>query len=207
MLAGSTAGYARGPMSYRLPPLGGLRAFEAAARHMSFARAADELCVTPGAVSQHVRALEDALGLLLFRRKARSIELTAAGARYLPPIRDAFELISEATEANAPALRGLKFRVGVAPAVQKSGCPAVQQLLSRKANGPMIGLNMQDEPALVADGHVHALLRTSDKSCGGLTIERVRIRNGAERFPAVLVTRPGLAGCRQHRALVKLLYA
>ena len=50
-------------MSYRLPPLGGLRAFEAAARHMSFALAADELCVTPGAVSQHVRALEDALGI------------------------------------------------------------------------------------------------------------------------------------------------
>ena len=71
----------------------------------------------------------------------------------------------------------------------------------------MIGLSWRDEPALVADGHVHALLRISDKSCDGLTIERVRIRNGAERFPAVLVTRPGLAGCRQHRALVKLLYA
>ena len=194
-------------MSYRLPPLGGLRAFEAAARHMSFARAADELCVTPGAVSQHVRTLEDALGIELFRRKARSIELTAEGARYLPPIRDAFELISEATEANAPALRGSTFRVGVASAVQKAGCPAVQQLLTRKANGLMIGLSMRDEPALVAGGHIHALLRTSDKSCSGLTIERVRIRNGAERFPAVLVTQPGLAGCRQHRALVKLLYA
>jgi len=44
-------------------------------------------------------------------------------------------------------------------------------------------------------------------AAGRLTIERVRIRNGAERFPAVLVTQPGLAGCRQHRALVKLLYA
>lgn len=194
-------------MSYRLPPLLGLRAFEAAARHMSFARAADELCVTPGAVSQHVRALEDALGLLLFQRKARSIELTATGARYLPPIREAFERISEATETNAPAVRGLKFRVGVAPAVQKASCPAVRQLLARKASGLLIGLSLRDEPALVVDGHVHALLRTSDKSCGGLTIERVRIRNGAERFPAVLVTRPGLAGCRQHRALVKLLYA
>lgn len=71
----------------------------------------------------------------------------------------------------------------------------------------MIGLSVPDEPALVADGHVHALLRTSDRSCGGLTIERIGIRNGAGRFPAVLVTRPGLAGCRQHRALVKLLYA
>jgi LysR family glycine cleavage system transcriptional activator len=194
-------------MSYRLPPLGGLRAFEAAARHMSFARAADELCVTPGAVSQQVRALEDALGVALFRRRARCIELTVAGERYLPPIRGAFEQISEATETTAPALRGLKFRVGVASAVERWGCPAVQQLLARKTDGLMIGLGMRDEPALVADGHVHALLRTSDKSCGGLTIERVRIRNGAERFPAVLVTQPGLAGCRQHRALVKLLHA
>jgi LysR family glycine cleavage system transcriptional activator len=194
-------------MSYRLPPLLGLRAFEAAARHMSFARAADELCVTAGAISQHVRALEKALGIALFRRKARSIELTAAGAKYLPSIREAFELISEATETNAPAVRGLKFRVGVAPSVQKSGCPAVQQLLARKAGGPIIGLGLRDEPALVADGHVHALLRISDEACTGLTIERIRLRNGAERFPAVLVTRPGLAGCRQHRALVKLLYA
>lgn len=194
-------------MSYRLPPLGGLRAFEAAARHMSFARAADELCVTPGAVSQQVRALEDALGIGLFRRKARSIELTATGARFLPQIREAFELISEATEASAPALRGAKFRVGIASTVEKAGCPAVRQLLSPNANGLMVGLSMRDEPALVAKGHVHALLRTSDKSCGGLTIERVRIRNGAERFPAVLVTLPGLAGCRQHRALVKLLHA
>lgn len=194
-------------MSYRLPPLGGLRAFEAAARHMSFARAGDELCVTPGAVSQQVRVLEDALGIGLFRRKARSIELTAAGARYLAPIRGAFELISEATEANAPALRGLKFRVGIAPAVEKAGCPAVQQLLTPKTSGLMVGLSMRDEPRLVAEGHIHALLRTSDKSCIGLTIERVRIRNGDARFPAVLVTQPGLAGCRQHRALVKLLYA
>jgi LysR family glycine cleavage system transcriptional activator len=79
---------------------------------MSFARAADELCVTPGAVSQHVRALERRARHRAVPAQARSIELTAAGARYLPPIRDAFELISEATETNAPALRGLKFRVG-----------------------------------------------------------------------------------------------
>ena len=173
---------------------------------MSFARAADRAVRHAG---RSEPACPGAGGRARHRAvpaQARSIELTAAGARYLPPIRGAFELISDATETNAPALRGLKFRVGIASAVQKAGCPAVQQLLTRKASGLMVGLSMRDEPALVADGHIHALLRTSDKSCGGLTIERVRIRNGAERFPAVLVTRPGLAGCRQHRALVKLLY-
>src|SRR5689334_10838596 len=106
-------------MTYRLPPLAGLRAFEAAARHMSFKRAADELCVTAGAVSQHVKTLEDALGVELFRRKARSVELTAAGTKYLPRISEAFEMISEATETSAPALRSWKLRVGVAPALKK----------------------------------------------------------------------------------------
>src|SRR5690242_556920 len=119
-------------MTYRLPPLAGLRAFEAAARHMSFRRAADELCVTAGAVSQHVRALEDALGVPLFRRLARSVELTAAGKKYLPPISAAFEMIAEATESSAPALRGWKLKVGIAPAVQRLDIAAVSGLLSPK---------------------------------------------------------------------------
>ncbi len=101
-------------MTYRLPPLNGLRAFEAAARHMSFKRAADELCVTAGAVSQHVKALETALGIKLFRRSARAIALTAEGREYLPSIRTAFEVIAKATEATAPGLRGRKLRLGIA---------------------------------------------------------------------------------------------
>lgn len=193
-------------MTYRLPPLAGLRAFEAAARHMSFKRAADELCVTAGAVSQHVKTLEDALGVALFRRKARSVELTAAGKKYLPRISEAFEMISEATETSAPALRSWKLRVGVAPALKKLDLPTVSSLLSAKAHKQVIGLGMADEPSQVAEGRVHALLRLTDKSCGGLHIERIALRNGPDRVPAVLVTRPGLAGCRQHRTLVKLLH-
>jgi LysR family glycine cleavage system transcriptional activator len=193
-------------MTYRLPPLAGLRAFEAAARHMSFKRAADELCVTAGAVSQHVRTLEEALGVELFRRLARSIELTAAGRKYLPTISTAFEMISEATETSAPALRGWKLRVGIVPALQKLDLPAVGGLLSRETHEQVIGFGMADEPAQVAEGRVHALLRLSDKSCGGLHIERIALRNGGERVRAVLVTRPGLAGCRQHRTLVKMLH-
>ena len=76
-------------MSYRLPPLNGLRAFEAAARHLSFTRAADELGVTPGAVSQQVKSLEGALGVALFRRLPRGLILTAAGEAYLPAITSA----------------------------------------------------------------------------------------------------------------------
>ena len=66
-------------MTRRLPPLGALRAFEAAARHESFAKAADELAVTPAAVSQQIRQLEADLGVTLFRRLPRGLVLTRAG--------------------------------------------------------------------------------------------------------------------------------
>src|SRR3954471_5528824 len=89
-------------MSHRLPPLNGLRSFEAAARHLSFTRAADELGVTPGAVSQQVKSLEGALGIMLFRRLPRSLILTDEGEAYLPSISSAFDLISRATESSAP---------------------------------------------------------------------------------------------------------
>jgi len=68
-------------MTRKLPPLNALRAFEAAARHMSFTRAADELHVTQSAVSHQVKALEDWLGFLLFRRRNRAIELTRSEER------------------------------------------------------------------------------------------------------------------------------
>ena len=84
-------------MSRRLPPLGALRAFEAAARHLSFTKAAEELHVTQAAVSHHIKALEQELGLPLFRRFNRRLALTDAGQKYLPPLRDAFELMSVAT--------------------------------------------------------------------------------------------------------------
>ncbi|MBT3809109.1 MAG: transcriptional regulator GcvA [Rhodospirillaceae bacterium] len=81
---------------YDLPPLNGLRAFEAAARHLSFAKAAEELNVTPGAVSHQIRTLEDRLGVKLFRRLNRAIVLTDAGALAFPGVRDGFEVLQRA---------------------------------------------------------------------------------------------------------------
>ena len=78
-------------MSDRLPPLNALRAFEAAARHRSFKRAAEELFVTPAAISQQVRTLEDYLGVELFRRLTRAIELTPAAEAMLPKVREGFD--------------------------------------------------------------------------------------------------------------------
>jgi LysR family transcriptional regulator, glycine cleavage system transcriptional activator len=84
-------------MARKLPPLGGLRAFEAAARQASFAAAAAELNVTPGAISQQVKALEAYLGEMLFERRPQSLVLTAAGRLYAAPLSDAFDAIAAAT--------------------------------------------------------------------------------------------------------------
>ena len=81
-------------MAYDLPSLNALRAFEATARHLSFKEAARELHVTPGAVSQQVKGLEEELGLPLLRRLTRAIELTEAGQTLLGPLRDSFQRIA-----------------------------------------------------------------------------------------------------------------
>lgn len=82
-----------------LPPLPWLRAFEAAARHLSFTLAAREIHITQSAVSQHVRNLEDYLGCQLFIRKTRAIELTEAGENYLPIVSNAFHTIAAGTNS------------------------------------------------------------------------------------------------------------
>ena len=88
--------------SRRLPPLNGLRAFEAAARHLNFRLAAEERGVTQGAVAQQVRGLEADLGTKLFDRLPRSLALTTQGRGYADHLRRAFALMAEATSALRP---------------------------------------------------------------------------------------------------------
>ncbi|HET6336049.1 MAG TPA: transcriptional regulator GcvA [Polyangiales bacterium] len=83
-------------MQRKLPPLGSLHAFEAAARRLSFKAAAEELHVTPGAISQQIKLLEDRLGLAVFVRRSRAIELTEAGRMLLAPTQHAFRLLADA---------------------------------------------------------------------------------------------------------------
>ena len=85
-------------MPRRLPSLNALKAFEAAARHESFTRAADELCVTQGAVSHQVKALEAELGFRLFHRERQRLVITEAGRSYLEVVRDAFDRLAAGTE-------------------------------------------------------------------------------------------------------------
>ena len=81
-----------------LPPLNSLKAFEAAARHLSVTTAAEELCVTQGAVSKQIRQLESRLGVGLFERRANGILLTEAGQQYLPFVTAALDSLDSATE-------------------------------------------------------------------------------------------------------------
>lgn len=99
----------------RLPPLNTLRSFEAAARHASFLRAAKELNVTASAVSHQIRALERFLGVPLFRRDGRQVQLTREGANYLQGIREGLNLMAVATERiHAPRAGGV-LTLSVAP--------------------------------------------------------------------------------------------
>ncbi|MEM7472048.1 MAG: LysR substrate-binding domain-containing protein [Pseudomonadota bacterium] len=85
-------------MPRQLPPLNALRAFEAAGRHQSFTRAAQELGVSHSAISKHVRGLEDRLGAQLFRDAARGVVLSPSGRSYLAALTPAFDAIAEASE-------------------------------------------------------------------------------------------------------------
>ena len=80
-------------------PLNALRGFDAAARHLSFTRAADELAVTPAAVGQQIRALEDVLGVVLFRRTSKGLELTDEASAGLEPLRSGFLQFEDAVQA------------------------------------------------------------------------------------------------------------
>src|SRR3954463_7931479 len=99
-------------MTYSLPPLNALRAFEAAARHLSFKLAAHELHVTPAAVGQQVKALEVRLGVRLFERLHKQLILTDAGQAYLPEISDGFRRIADATIRLKPA-GAVQLQIGV----------------------------------------------------------------------------------------------
>lgn len=95
----------------KLPPLNALPAFEAAARHLNFSRAADELNVTHGAVSRAVKHLEDQLGVQLFERATRSVRLTPVGEPYARAVREVLDQLSVATHTATSRLSGSTLNV------------------------------------------------------------------------------------------------
>ncbi|QDI76772.1 transcriptional regulator GcvA [Leisingera aquaemixtae] len=104
-------------MSDRLPPLTALRAFDAAARHMSFAKAAEELNVTPAALSFQIKSLEEHLGQPLFRRLNRAVELTEAGETLAPGAAEGFRALGQAWQSTRRLLDETTLTVTAGPAL------------------------------------------------------------------------------------------
>lgn len=125
------------PPRPRSLPLTALRAFEAAARLGSFAAAAQELGVTPGGVSAHIKTLEDALGAPLFHRRAKAVELTAPGARALPEFTAAFDQLARAVQTlrdeAAPSVVHIATLPSVAQFWLSPRLPALRQAMPEVA--------------------------------------------------------------------------
>ncbi|MBF0373593.1 MAG: transcriptional regulator GcvA [Alphaproteobacteria bacterium] len=160
-------------MKERLPPLNALRAFEAAARHRSFTRAADELCVTPGAVSRAIKALEEDLGRALFLRHRDGLALTEAGQGYLPAVEQAFAMILDGAR---------RLRQGGGPAtVALTTLPSfatkwlAPRLGALRARHPDIDLQVHTSYHMVdlARDHIDCALRYGRGGWEGVQAERL----------------------------------
>src|SRR5215467_10223332 len=134
-------------MARRLTHLNGIRAFEAAARHMSFAKAAEELSVTPAAVSQQIKALEDYLGIALFKRTKRALFLTDTAQAVLPAAREGFDLLASVlTRARASGERD-QLVVSVTPSLAaKWLMPRLERFI---AQHPAIDMRIDTNSRLV----------------------------------------------------------
>jgi LysR family glycine cleavage system transcriptional activator len=152
----------------RLPPLNALRAFEAAARHLNFSRAADELSVTPGAVSQQIQNLEDYVGAALFKRTPKGLLLTDAAQTALPALREAFDRLAEAASLLTAAVDGRRLTLTAAPSF------AAKWLV------PRLGRFEEAHPQV--DVWLSADMDLVDFAAGEVDLA---VRYGAGRYPAL----------------------
>lgn len=171
-------------MSYRLPPLNALRAFEAAARHLSFKRAADELAVTPTAISHQIRGLEDYLGFLLFRRLTRAVELTTEGRAMLPKVREGLECFAAAIERTRRHPAGGRLLVASPPAFASRWL--IRQLPGFTRLHPEIQLHMSATLQTIDPREVASALGFADVDVRDDESE-VAIRFGHGRYPGCRV--------------------
>lgn len=189
-------------MTYRLPSLNTLRAFEASARHLSFKIAASELGVTAGAISQQVKKLEASLGVKLFRRLPHGILLTPEGELYLPKISRVFEELTEATEIIAPKINSKKFKVGV--------CSKAMGILPKNWPNHDNSLNTHVQDAietsdieLIWNNEIDCLVRLGGGPYGDLSLVKIQRSTGPEEIH--FVCKSGYVDCRQSKAILENL--
>ena len=154
----------------RLPPLNALRAFEAAARHLNFSRAADELAVTPGAVSQQIQNLEDYVGAALFKRTPKGLLLTDAAQTALPALREAFDRLAEAASLLTAAVDGRRLTVSVAPSFAAKWL--VPRLGDFEAQHPQVDVWLSADMEVVdfASGEIDLAIRYGTGRYPGLEV-------------------------------------
>ena len=177
-------------MTYLLPPLNPLRAFEAAARHLSFKLAACELHVTPGAVRQQVKALEARLGVPLFQRLHKQLILTPVGQEYVTAVQKAFCSIGNATERLKPRGVAVFLTVGVYARFDLN-----QLRPSRfRAAHPTIGLRVMEPAGLpeLVEGKVDVLIDRGHGHHPGYRCEQLEKGSGAGNY---LICPEGAASC------------
>jgi LysR family transcriptional regulator, glycine cleavage system transcriptional activator len=187
--------------THPLPPLISLRAFEAAARHLSFSLAAQELFVTQSAVSHHIQKLESELGVALFERRTRAVALTTAGEAYFAKVHAAFELLRAGTEeTRAPAARRVKLTVGLLASFATRWLAPHLQAFS--AAHPQIELQLRPDIALadVPGGEVDMAIRYGRGGWAG-----VRARKLMSERLSVVCSPALLAGSRRPRKPQDLL--
>ena len=175
-------------MTARLPPLNALKAFESAARHLSLKRAAQELSVTPAAISHQVKALEDYLGVALFHRLNRGLELTPAARAALPKLSEGFDSLTQAVARMRPEPDSGQLTVSVAPSF------ASRWLM------PRLHRFFAAHPDL--DVRITARTRLPNKRGHALEVERATVENWLEESDvAILYGHGDYAGYRVDKLL------
>ncbi|MBF9031453.1 LysR family transcriptional regulator [Rhodobacterales bacterium HKCCE3408] len=187
---------------HRLPPLRELQAFESAARLLSFRKAAEELSVTPTAISHQIRLLERYCGQPLFQRQPRPLQLTQAGAQLLPVVRDAFVAISDELDRLTPGSRIGHLRVTATSAF------AARWLLPRlerwRAEAPDSSLDLVGTDAVLnlRTGEVDVAIRYArTPPTDGIAVELLRDTFHVVAAPAML---PEIAGMLEPQAILDL---
>lgn len=170
-------------MAYRLPPLSTFRTFEAAARHLSFKKAAEELHVTPAAVSQQIKSLETYLGSALFQRLPKALQLTEEGLAMFPKVRDGMDCFAAAVESTRRSA-SLALNVTAPPSF------AARWLVPRLARFSLahadVAIRISSNPENI-DGPQSALGLTMEANDPRHETSEVAIRFGTGSYPGYQV--------------------
>ena len=149
-------------MTDDIPPLKSLQAFEASSRHESFLTAADELCVTPGAVSRHVKLLEQYLGVRLFLRRSNGVALTQEGQRYARKIVAIFDMIAETTGEIRRTSSPNRMVISTLPVFSESWLNKRLPSFQEKFPGIDLQIEFHDNKTVLQDTSIDAWIHFSD---------------------------------------------